>query len=120
LANHVFGESLVLLVPVDRVLIFPAVLVILGQILHFSCHFSFTSSPVHAVSPHAAPFSAFSPSSAHLMRAGLIGMPRFASTWSRSIAFTSSSVLAFNSSVRMDADAWLIAQPFPVKCTSST
>src|ERR1700694_2938746 len=80
LAHDVLRQALVLLVAVDRVLVFPAVLVVLGQILNLCCHFAFTSSPGHAVSPHAAPFSAFNPRSAHLIRAGLIGMPRFAST----------------------------------------
>src|SRR5712691_2055769 len=59
-------------------LVVPTVVVAVRYLtLDLNRHLAFTSSPGHAVSPHAAPFSAFNPSRAHLMRAGLIGMLRF-------------------------------------------
>src|SRR5438477_5766665 len=120
LADDLSREALVFHI-VRRFLVVRAVPVAVGHLaLDFCRHFAFTSSPGHAVRPHAAPFNALSPNSAHFTRAGLMGMPRFASTWSRSIAFTSSSVFPFTSSVRIDADACEIAQPFPMKRTSST
>src|SRR5438477_615829 len=120
LADHLRRETLVLHVD-RRLFVVPAVLVAVGHLtLDLDGHFAFTSSPGHAVSPHAAPLSALSPRSAHLIRAGLIGIPRFASTCSRSIRFTSSSDFPFTSSVRIDAEACEIAQPLPLKRTSST
>ena len=55
-----------------------------------------------------------------MRRAGLISMPRRSRTSSGVIASTSATGLPLISSVRRLADAWLMAQPRPVKATSAT
>src|SRR5690242_14548130 len=76
-----------------------------------------SSSP--GVCPRAT-LSTFTESSAHLSRIGVSGIPSSSSTSSRPSAATSATVLPLTTSEIIDAAAWLIAQPRPLKRTSRT
>src|SRR5581483_261566 len=80
----------------------------------------YSSSSPQSWIPYAPALTTLSGSNAHLMRVGPSGMPIRSSTTCLSILRISSNGLPLISSVSMEADAWLIAQPLPVNFTSST
>src|SRR5919199_3925595 len=72
-----------------------------------------------AAAPRLALLSTFSESSAHFIRVAEMSIPSSSRTKSRSSLRSSSGVMPLTSSETIDADAWLIAQPWPEKRTSS-
>lgn len=66
----------------------------------------------------AAFFAVESARRAHFTRPGLIGTPSSSYMSSLSRFFTSIRGLPFNSSVKSEADAWLMAHPSPSKAMS--
>ena len=68
----------------------------------------------------SATLSTPSPSSAHLSRIGVSGMPTSSSSSSFGRRAISSAVRPLTISISIEVEAWLIAQPRPENLTSST
>src|SRR5919199_783047 len=80
---------------------------------------TYSASSHCAAAPRLALLSTFSASSAHFIRVAEMSIPSSSSTNSRSRRRSSSGVMPLISSDTIEADAWLIAHPWPEKRTAS-